>query len=73
MSTKELLKPINAFPHSATPHSWLDEAVKPENLPTLLVDHGNCELNVNMCRLNIFEKHQVLNNIHSAKRWCLVE
>jgi hypothetical protein len=25
-------------------------------------------LNVYMCKLNIFEKHQVLNNIHSAKR-----
>jgi len=43
MSIEALLQPINAFLHCQTPQSWIDEAIKPERLPNLLVDHANCE------------------------------
>jgi tRNA-(ms[2]io[6]A)-hydroxylase len=39
----QLLEPINAFLQCPTPQSWIDEAIKPENLPNLLRDHANCE------------------------------
>ncbi len=41
---QQLLAPINAFLKCATPEGWLQEAIKPENLATLLIDHCNCEL-----------------------------
>ncbi|WP_394147840.1 tRNA isopentenyl-2-thiomethyl-A-37 hydroxylase MiaE [Shewanella atlantica] len=41
---QQLLAPIEAFLKCATPDSWIREAVKPENLATLLIDHCNCEL-----------------------------
>lgn len=41
---QQLLAPINAFLKCATPESWIQEAIKPENLATLLIDHCNCEL-----------------------------
>jgi len=31
------------FLHCATPHAWVREAAKPENLPILLADHANLE------------------------------
>lgn len=44
MNVNNLLNPINQFLINSTPQSWIDEAVKPENLPILLADHANCEL-----------------------------
>jgi hypothetical protein len=44
MSTQELLSPILSFLKCETPQTWVDEAVKPENLENLLIDHCNCEL-----------------------------
>lgn len=41
---QQLLAPIDAFLKCATPDSWIQEAIKPENLATLLIDHCNCEL-----------------------------
>ena len=46
MSVQLLLKPVNSFLKCATPQAWIDEAVKPENLPNLLRDNANCELKV---------------------------
>jgi len=40
---QQLLAPIDAFLKCATPDSWIQEAIKPENLATLLIDHCNCE------------------------------
>lgn len=39
-----LLEPIEQFLHCRTPAEWLAEAAKPENLPSLLLDHLHCEL-----------------------------
>ena len=44
MNTEQLLQPINAFLQCPTPQAWIEEAVKPDNLPNLLRDHANCEL-----------------------------
>lgn len=43
MSTQELLTPILSFLKCETPQSWIDEAIKIENLPVLLIDHLVCE------------------------------
>ncbi|WP_083575043.1 tRNA-(ms[2]io[6]A)-hydroxylase [Alteromonas sp. V450] len=39
-----LLTPINAFLQCETPHAWLEEAQKEENLRIILTDHLICEL-----------------------------
>ena len=39
-----LLAPIYAFLRCETPDAWLEEALKPENLPIILRDHLLCEL-----------------------------
>ena len=44
LNISTLLKPINQFLQCPTPQSWIDEAIKPENLENLLIDHCNCEL-----------------------------
>jgi tRNA-(ms[2]io[6]A)-hydroxylase len=46
VSTEQLLSPILSFLKGETPQSWIDEAVKNENLSVLLIDHLVCELNV---------------------------
>ena len=38
-----LLSPINAFLQCETPHAWLEEAQKEENLRIILTDHLICE------------------------------
>lgn len=44
MSIQELLAPFMSFLKCSIPQSWIDSAIKSENLPTLLVEHANCEL-----------------------------
>lgn len=39
----EVLEEIKQFLACETPDSWVAEAVKPENLATLLIDHAHCE------------------------------
>lgn len=51
MSVELLLKPINQFLQCPTPQAWIDEAIKPENLPSLLIDHANCEQKYIMSKL----------------------
>ncbi len=41
---QDLLDPINHFLQCETPSEWVEEAKKPENLPTILIDHLLCEL-----------------------------
>jgi tRNA isopentenyl-2-thiomethyl-A-37 hydroxylase MiaE len=36
--------PIDSFLNRQTPQSWIDEAIKPEDLPNLLRNHANFEL-----------------------------
>jgi len=43
MTHLDLLTPINQFLKAETPQTWVDEAIKPENLATLLIDHLICE------------------------------
>ncbi|CAG9295837.1 tRNA isopentenyl-2-thiomethyl-A-37 hydroxylase MiaE [Celerinatantimonas diazotrophica] len=40
----ELLAPIHSFLYCQSPQAWVDEALKPTNLPVLLIDHLVCEL-----------------------------
>lgn len=42
--SSELLAPIHSFLYCNTPRAWIDEALKPANLPVLLIDHLVCEL-----------------------------
>jgi len=54
-----LLKPINQFLLCPTPQSWIDEAIKPENLPTLLIDHANCELKAAQTAMLLLRRYAV--------------
>ncbi|MCD9528802.1 tRNA isopentenyl-2-thiomethyl-A-37 hydroxylase MiaE [Photobacterium carnosum] len=55
----ELLKPINQFLQCGTPDSWIKEAIKPENLIPLLVDHCNCELKASQTAMFMVRKYAV--------------
>lgn len=55
----KLLNPINAFLQCPTPQSWIDEAIKPENLHTMLVDHANCELKAAQTAMLLLRRYAV--------------
>lgn len=55
----ELLKPINAFLACETPEEWIEEAKKPENLPTVLLDHLVCELKAAQSAMFLIRKYAV--------------
>lgn len=59
MSVELLLKPINQFLQCSTPQSWIDEAIKPENLSELLIDHCNCELKAAQTALFLIRRYAV--------------
>lgn len=52
-----LLEPIHQFLQCSTPDSWIDEAVKAENLPVLLIDHANCELKAAQTAMWLIRKY----------------
>jgi tRNA-(ms[2]io[6]A)-hydroxylase len=54
-----LLAPIKTFLHCDTPQSWIDEAIKLENLETLLIDHCNCELKAAQTAMLLIRKYAV--------------
>lgn len=54
-----LLKPINQFLQCPTPQSWIEEAIKPENLQTLLIDHANCELKAAQTAMLLLRRYAV--------------
>ena len=56
---ENLLQPINQFLHCATPQAWIDQALKPEHLPILLVDHANCELKAAQTAMWLLRKYAV--------------
>lgn len=56
---QSLLAPINTFLHCETPQAWLDEAVKPENLHTVLLDHLVCELKAAQSAMLLIRKYAV--------------
>jgi tRNA 2-(methylsulfanyl)-N6-isopentenyladenosine37 hydroxylase len=55
----KLLQPIKTFLQCDTPQSWIDEAIKPENLPSLLIDHCNCELKAAQTAMLLIRKYAV--------------
>lgn len=55
----QLLAPIHEFLQCETPQSWLDEAIKPENLPVLLTDHLVCELKAAQSAMYLIRKYAV--------------
>lgn len=55
----KLLTPIHDFLLCSTPQSWIDEAIKPQNLPTLLVDHANCELKAAQTAMLLLRRYAV--------------
>ncbi|MDP5133866.1 MAG: tRNA isopentenyl-2-thiomethyl-A-37 hydroxylase MiaE [Paraglaciecola sp.] len=59
MSIEKLLQPINTFLQCPTPQSWIDEAIKPENLTDLLIDHCNCELKAAQTALFLIRRYAV--------------
>lgn len=59
MPYKDLLKPILSFLHVDTPKAWVDEAVKPKNLSTLLTDHLICELKAAQTAMWLIRKYAV--------------
>ena len=59
MKTEALLNPINAFLECPTPQRWINEAIKPENLPTLLIDHANCELKAAQTAMLLLRRYAV--------------
>jgi tRNA-(ms[2]io[6]A)-hydroxylase len=59
LNVSTLLKPINTFLQCPTPQSWIDEAIKPENLPTLLIDHANCELKAAQTAMLLLRRYAV--------------
>ncbi|WP_232818198.1 tRNA isopentenyl-2-thiomethyl-A-37 hydroxylase MiaE [Zobellella maritima] len=70
----QLLAPIHAFLHCATPDAWIAEARKPEHLTSLLVDHANCEMKAAMSAHSLVrryclprEKRKLLPNLDFYK------
>lgn len=51
------IKNIQNFLFCATPDAWLELAVRPENLPLLLVDHANCEKKAASTALNLIYRY----------------
>lgn len=59
MSTSVLLEPIHAFLSHPTPQSWIDEAIKPQNLTILLADHLMCELKAAQTAMLLLRRYAV--------------
>jgi len=59
VSYNELLEPINDFLTCETPQAWIDEAIKPENLNVLLIDHLICELKAAQSAMFLIRKYAV--------------
>ncbi|MFT5814439.1 MAG: tRNA-(ms[2]io[6]A)-hydroxylase, partial [Psychroserpens sp.] len=54
-----LLAPIMSFLKCETPQAWIDEAIKPENLSVLLIDHLVCELKAAQSAMFMIRKYAV--------------
>ena len=59
MSNQQLLAPILDFLACKTPKAWIDEAVKKENLPVVLIDHLICELKAAQSAMFLIRKYAV--------------
>lgn len=59
MPTEQLLEPIRQFLQCETPDEWIAQAIKPENLSTLLLDHLICELKAAQTAMWLIRKYAV--------------
>ncbi|WP_076418199.1 tRNA isopentenyl-2-thiomethyl-A-37 hydroxylase MiaE [Colwellia sp. UCD-KL20] len=59
MIYSDLLLPIKHFLNVETSKSWVDEAIKPENLSILLIDHLICELKASQSAMYLIRKYAV--------------
>lgn len=59
MPHTELLAPITSFLKCETPDDWVKEAIKPINLPMLLLDHLVCELKAAQSAMFLIRKYAV--------------
>lgn len=67
---KTLLEPITQFLKCETPDLWIDEALKPQNLSLLLIDHCNCELKAAQTAMYLIRKYAVdEKNSHLLLEW----
>lgn len=66
MNVSTLLQPIIQFLQCETPQSWIDEAIKPENLPVLLTDHLICELKAAQSAMFMIRRYAVDANSAAA-------
>ncbi|KFZ38079.1 tRNA hydroxylase [Shewanella mangrovi] len=56
---QQLLAPVRAFLGCETPDAWIVEAIKPERLSLLLIDHCNCELKAAQTAMFLIRKYAV--------------
>ncbi|WP_172564077.1 tRNA isopentenyl-2-thiomethyl-A-37 hydroxylase MiaE [Vibrio navarrensis] len=67
---QELLAPIHAFLHCETPDEWVEQAKKPENLATILLDHLLCELKAGQSAMYLIRKYAVdKESAHTLLDW----
>ncbi|MGR2867228.1 tRNA isopentenyl-2-thiomethyl-A-37 hydroxylase MiaE [Vibrio vulnificus] len=67
---QDLLGPINHFLQCETPSEWVEEAKKPENLPTILIDHLLCELKAGQSAMYLIRKYAVnKESSHTLLDW----
>lgn len=67
---QELLAPIQAFLHCETPDEWVEQAKKPENLATILLDHLLCELKAGQSAMYLIRKYAVdKESAHTLLDW----
>ncbi len=69
-NTQKLLQPIQAFLKCTTPNEWIEEAKKPKNLPTILIDHLMCELKAGQSAMYLIRKYAVdKDSAHTLLDW----
>lgn len=56
---QQLLAPIRQFLQCETPDQWIQEAIKPANLPYLLIDHLVCELKAAQSAMLLIRRYAV--------------
>ncbi len=67
---QDLLAPINQFLQCRTPNEWVEEAKKPENLQTILLDHLLCELKAGQSAMFLIRKYAVdKDSSHALLDW----
>ncbi|MBF7073107.1 tRNA-(ms[2]io[6]A)-hydroxylase [Glaciecola sp. MH2013] len=59
MKLEKLLEPIKNFLKCETPEEWIAEAIKPENLSIVLLDHLVCELKAAQSAMFLIRRYAV--------------